>query len=68
MNRKALLVTAIVALTATVTQQTLAVYNLEALGEERSPAYLDIKYSIANYGFAPYHYFHPGSARLSSLS
>lgn len=35
------------------THQTLAVYNLEALGV-KNDALLNISYSIANFGFAPY--------------
>jgi hypothetical protein len=37
----------------TLGQATLAVYNMQALGED-VPQLLNISYSIANFGFAPY--------------
>jgi hypothetical protein len=39
-------------LLAGVTHCTLAVYNQQALGDN-NPQLLDIKYSIANFGFVP---------------
>ena len=36
-----------------LTSATLSVYNREAL-DSQDDSLLDIKYSIANYGFAPY--------------
>lgn len=33
---------------------SLSVYNLQALGSKNDPALLNISYSIANFGFAPY--------------
>ena len=46
---------------------TLSVYNLQALGEN-DQALLNISYSIANYGFAPYPRPHPASAKPSSAN
>lgn len=45
---------------------TLSVYNLQALGESDLEL-LDIPYSIANFGFAPYLQLHLDLARPSSL-
>lgn len=50
-----------------ITQSTLAVYNLEALGE-KDQSYSDIRYSIANYGFSPYKDTHIASEKPSSLN
>jgi hypothetical protein len=53
----------LVALVATASC-TLSVYNLQALGESNE-ALLDIKYSIANFGFVPWVLIDAGTARQS---
>jgi len=48
-----IVVTILIGILATQASATLSVYNLEALGE-KDENLLNIPYSIANYGFAPY--------------
>ena len=43
-----------------ITNSTLSVYNYESLSEElKDPTFLNINYSVANFGFAPYTYVLP---------
>ena len=46
-----------------ITNATLSVYNLQGL-EQNDQSLLNIKYSIANYGFAPYKSCKLDSVRL----
>lgn len=50
-----------------LSSSSLSLYNPETLGETDNAALLDIKYSIANYGFAPYTFSDADSERPSSV-
>lgn len=51
----------------TLTSCNLSVYNLQALGEN-DPNLLNISYSIANFGFAPYSQTYLDLEKLSLLN
>lgn len=53
----------IVALLVPLPSAILTVYNLQAL-DNNDQSLLDISYSIANYGFAPYRSQHTALAKL----